>query len=248
MDNNLEKRKNQLRNMKQNQKLTETELTSLAQSKIDEETIVNNLSFCIDDAERKYATELLNRYLSQSSFENESDKELLKQLLDQHLLAERFKSIMKTDYAKSNPAQSTYLVESLDKVVDRIVKLQEKLGLVRKDNGANDVSQVIRSLTDRFHKWINRPENRSNYECQCPECKTLILIRRRLDKEKDQVIEHPWYIDGGVTFNKEIFKDYDLGKISKDQVARYHHFTLDYVDWIKVNYPINQDKESSNDD
>jgi hypothetical protein len=113
--------------------------------------------------------------------------------------------------------------------------------LIKKDN-KTDVDKVINNLLERFHKWANKTENRGLFEFQCPKCEEIFLIRRRLDKEKDEIKVHPWFIEGGILFNKEIFIDLDLGKISEDQAARYLNATLDYIKWIRLNYPLNQDK------
>jgi hypothetical protein len=69
-----------------------------------------------------------------------------------------------------------------------------------------------------------------------------MLIRRRLDKEKDEVVSHPWFIDGGILFNKQLFIDLELKKISIDQAARYLNASQDYIQWIQLNYPIDKDK------
>jgi hypothetical protein len=89
MSRDLEKYKNQLRNMQQYKNLTEEELTSVVQQKIEEKEIVDNLTFCVNDEEKKFAQDLLDRYLGQCSFENESDKDTLKQLIDLEILVER---------------------------------------------------------------------------------------------------------------------------------------------------------------
>lgn len=225
--NNLEKRKNQLRNMKQNKNLSEEDLIALAQSKIDEENIISNLSFCINDDEKKYASELLSRYLSQSSFENESDKELLKQLIDQHLLTERFKSILKTDYNKSNPAQSIDMVDQLDRVVDRIIKLQEKLGLSNKDKEQDNLAEILSSLKKKAIKYYE--EHAGCNVVKCPYCQNmfyLLLRTEQLTPEKCKMFK------GTVLYNRPLMELIEKEVLTKEKVAEILGVNVLYISKI----------------
>jgi len=242
----LDKEKKRLKNLKQNANKTNEELEILAKEKLNEDNVIKNLAFCVETdkgEEKEFALDLYRRYTLESSIENEADKDTLVQLIDQELLAARIKKMLKDQYSTANPTQSLDMVDQLDKVIDRIGELKEQLGLSQSKDEKNDVSKIIRDLTDRFHKWINKPENRSNYEFQCPKCMEIFLIRKRLDKISDEVKTHPWFLDGGILFNKAIFEDLELGKISEDQAARFLNATVDYVRWIKKTYPLNQDKE-----
>ena len=245
---NIEKVVKKLKNLPQYHDMSEEEINKIAQEQIEQEEILGSLTFCVDDEEKRFAKNLLENYLEQSSFENFSERQTLGQLIDQELLAKRFKTALKNEYTKANPTLPLQMVEQLDAVIDRIESLKIKLGLNKNKDEKNDASKVIGDLTERFHKWINKPENRSNFELQCPKCEEIFLIRRRLDKEKDEVVLHPWYIDGGILLNKEIFIDLSLGKISIDQVARYLNCSQDYVQWIKANYPLDQDKKEEIDE
>jgi len=240
MKNNTEKLKVRLRNLPQYHDKTDEELEKIIREKNEQDEMLSSLSFCLD-SEKPLAKKLLENYLTEASFENFSERQTLGQLIDQELLSRRLKESLKTLYDSANPSIPLQMVEQLDAVIDRIESLKQKLGLLKKDE-KNDTSKVISDLTERFHKWINKPENRSNYEFQCPKCEEIFLIRRRLDKISDEVREHPWFIAGGILFNRAIFEDMELGKISEDQVARYTNTTLDYIHWIRVNYPLNQDK------
>jgi len=224
---NLEKRKNQLKNLPHYKKMSDEELTAYVQQKLEEENIVNNLAFCVDDNEKKYANELLNRYLAQSSFENDSDKELLKQLIDQHLLAERFKSIMKTEYCKANPAQSIDMVDQLDRVVERIIKLQEKLGLSSKDKQQDNLSGVLSSLKKKALKYYE--EHSGCNVVKCPYCQNMFYLLMRtenLTSEKCNMFK------GTVLYNKPIMKLIEQAVITKEIAAEILGVNALYIEKI----------------
>jgi len=238
---NLKREVKKIRNLKQNQGKSEEELNSLAKESLEKNEITNSLTFCLPE-EKEFATNLLNKYLLESSISSFSEKNTLRNLIDLEILLERVKKFINNEQSKANPTIPLQFLEQVTELTNQIIEIKEGLGLVSKKDGKNDASKVIDDLTERFHKWINKPENRSNYEFQCPKCAEIFLIRRRLDKEKDEVVDHPWFIDGGILFNKAIFEDLELGKISEDQAARFLNATLDYIKWIRQNYPLNQDK------
>lgn len=226
MDNNLEKRIQKYTNMKQNQGKSKEEIAALAQQSIDEENLVNGLSFCIGE-EKEFATELLNKYLSQSSFENESDKQILKQLIDQHLLAERFKKIMNTEYVKANPIQSVDMVEQLDKIVDRIVKLQEKLGLTTKDKQQNTWITHWKQLEKKCLNYYN--SHAGETYTRCPKCNASYrLLMKASDKEKFPAT----FFQGTKVYNKKLFSLYHDKKLTAFDLAEILGVSIQYIDDI----------------
>ena len=238
---NFEKIKNMLRGQKQNKGKSEEELDLLTKEKIEKDEILGSLTFCLE-TERDFASNLLGKYLTESAIESFTDRDTLRQLIDLEIIVERIKALLNIEYDKANKAIPLQMLDQLTSLNNQIMDLKERLGLTQKKEDKNDTVKVIDNMLIRFHKWVNKPENRSNYEFQCPKCSEIFLVRRRLDKEKDEVKGHPWFIDGGILFNKAIFEDLDLGKISEDQAARYLNATLDYIKWIRQNYPLNQDK------
>jgi len=245
MDNKekeIEKRANEYGRLPQYKDKNKEERLILAKESIERDEILGSLSFCLDE-EKGFANNLLKRYLVESTIESFTDKDTLRQLIDLEIILERLKSLLNVDYDKANKAIPMQYLEQLTSLNKQVMDLKESLGLTQEKEDKKDTVKVLDDLTQRFHKWINKPDNRSNFEFQCPKCGETYLIRRRLDKEKDEVKDHPWFIDGGILFNKQIFIDLELGKISEDQAARYLNATLDYIHWIKVNYPLSQDKE-----
>lgn len=245
MTSNLDKLKNKLRNLPQYKNLTEEEISKIAHDKLEQEEILCSLTFCVNEKEREFAKKLLENYLSENSIETTSDKGTLRQLIDFEILSERIKEMLKKEYDKANPIIPLEMVDQLKEINKQIEDFKENLGFSRKDKENNSAVQIIEDLKDRFHKFINQPENRSNYEFECPNCKTIFLLRKRIDKITDEVVEHPWYIEGGVLYNKEIFKDLAEGKITIEQAKRYLACYDDYIPWIIKNYPLDQDKEEN---
>ena len=239
--NNIDKEVNKIKNLKQNQGKTQEELSSLAKDNLEKQEILSSLTFCLEE-EKEFASNLLKKYLAESTIESFTDRDTLRQLIDLEIIVERIKNYINKETEKANPVPPVHFIEQLQNLNKQIMDFKEALGLTQKKEDKKDTVKVIDNILERFHKWVNKPENRSNYEFQCPKCEEIFLIRRRLDKITDEVKEHPWFIDGGILFNKQIFVDLDLGKISEDQVARYTNTTLDYIKWIRQNYPLNQDK------
>jgi len=239
---NFESIKKRIKNLKQNKDKPEEEINILAKEQFEREEILGSLTFCVNDDERKFASELLQQYLKEGSIETTVDKDTLRQLIDLEIVIERVKLLLNIEYQKVNRAIPLQMLDQMASLNDQIMSLKERLGLVQKKGEKKDSSHVIEDLKERFHKWINRPENRSNFEVACSSCGEIMLIRRRLDKEKDEVVSHPWFIDGGILFNKQIFIDLELKKISIDQAARYLNASQDYIQWIQLNYPIDKDK------
>jgi len=93
---------NKLSHLTQNKNKSIEELTALAKEELNKKEIIND-SFCATPEEEKFAKNLLKKYLSQGSIESESDKETLRQLIDQELIAARFKTLLKAQYSTANP-------------------------------------------------------------------------------------------------------------------------------------------------
>jgi hypothetical protein len=239
---NIEKEAKRLSHLTQFSDKPKEELLILAKESLEKKEILGSLTFCLE-TEKEFASNLLGKYLAESAIESFTDRDTLRQLIDLEIIVERIKTLLNVEYDKANKAIPLQMLDQLTSLNSQIMDLKERLGLTQKKEDKNDTVKVIDNMLERFHKWANKPENRSNFEFQCPKCSEIFLLRRELDKEKDKIIEHPWFIDGGILFNKQIFVDLDLGKISEDQAARYLNATLDYIKWIRQNYPLNQDKE-----
>jgi len=239
---------NKYKNLPQYKNLSEEELYKKIDEYLQRDELLGSLTFAINKEEKEFAQNLLDRYLEESSLESAAEKDTLRQLIDLEILAERYKKILKTEYEKANPAIPRDDVEQLRETEKQILELKKNLGLTaNKDEQENNVAKIMEDMKLRFNKWINQPENRSNFTFQCHNCGETFLLRRRLDKEKDEIKIHPWFIEGGILFNKEIFIDLSQGKITREQAARYLDCSVDYLEWILKEYPIEKDLEQENE-
>jgi hypothetical protein len=91
---NLERIKKQIKNLKQNKDLTNEELEVKVKEQITKQEILASLAFCIDDKEREFASDLLHKYLSESSLESTAEKDTLRQLIDIEVLLERINLLL----------------------------------------------------------------------------------------------------------------------------------------------------------
>ncbi len=121
-----------LKNLPQNKNKTQEEMEVLADEELKKKEIISS-TFAATPEEEKFAKELLNKYMSQGSIETETDKEGLRQLIGQEIIAERFNNLLKIQYSAANPAQDMYMVKQLDEVVERISILKKELGLTQSD-------------------------------------------------------------------------------------------------------------------
>jgi len=181
---------------------------------------------------------LIRKYLKTGSIDNPSDKELLKQLTYLELVIHRIQLSLNSSSTKDN-AQPHKELEAYNKAIEQCIKIKKQLGLLEEeDKSGNDAVKALNILKARFKKYINDPENRANYTYRCDSCQNLQLVRRRLDKEKDTIMEHPWFVRGGLLFNEHTFRLYYEKKITLKDVCLILNVAEDYIPWLYENYRI----------
>jgi len=67
---NLEREIKIVSTQKQNQGKPPEEIRNIAKDNLERREILGSLTFCIDDKEKEFASNLLNKYLSESSLES----------------------------------------------------------------------------------------------------------------------------------------------------------------------------------
>jgi len=235
----IEKYKNQIRNMTQYKGLSDEELTIVAEKKIAEEDIINSLTFCIDDIEKKFAVDLINRYLSQSSFENEADKDTLKQLIDTQLLVERIKAQLKKEYEKANPGLPIQMIEQLRETEAQILELKEKLGLTTKDRQEASWVEEWNKLKKKALKYAE--EHKGCNVVKCPYCQKMYLL---LIRTEHLTSEKCTWFKGTILYNKQLFNLLDTKRISEDELADILGVSKFYVTHIYNNLYLKEKAES----
>lgn len=230
-----------LRGLKQNKNLSDSEIEQLVNRRLEEEEL-REAFYGLTNEEIEKGVKLYFKYLADNSFESLAEKSTLINIIYKEILKMRMQEFIKKESENKDGAVPISMSEKIMEMDTQILSEKTKLGMLKDKTNSLGGADVIEDLKARFKTWINKPENRSEYECQCHNCGQVLLIRRRIDKEKDLVKEHPWYINGGTFFNKEIFKDYINKKITKQQVCRYLDCAEDYLEWILKNYPMEDDK------
>lgn len=222
----IQKEINKLKGLSQYKNKSDEELEQIVRDKLEKKEL-EKFSFCANDEEEKFCKDLLKKYTSQRSFENEAEKDTLKQLICQQLIAERLQSILKTEYAKANPSVPLQIVEQLDAVTERIENLKDKLGLTNKDGNNISWQEEWDLLKKKALKYFE--EHKGCNEFKCPYCQNIFHLL--WDRTNYKEIKSTWF-KGTMLYNKPLLELYDNKKISKEDVARVlgvHEFYIDLI-------------------
>jgi len=253
-DNELEKQIKKISNFPQYKNSSREELEKVALKTIAEKDVEKDLSSLVGEEELDQAKTFYKRYTDEYQIETSADKSTLLDLVYYEILNLRIKKYL-TENCKNEEGETiihTKTIDTLNAQTEQINKLKSLLGMTKKqvDTEHSDVVKIMENLKSRYHAWINSPENRANYTLKTPCCGKMLLIRRRLDKEKDEVLIHPWFISGGVLFNKHLWKIHNQGKISDDDIMKILNIqSMDYIQWISRHYvmELNEKVEEIND-
>lgn len=235
-----------LKSLPQYKNFTEEQLRKVVMDKEAKEEVLDLLSL-EDEKEREYAQKLLDIYLSEYQIEAFSDRDNLNHLIYLQISVDRIKKQLNKISKDTPDFIPQRALEQLQELNSQIIDFKKLLGMNKseQDKQYADVSSVIENLKTRFHRWINEPEHKANYQIKCGKCGHLFLIRRRLDKDKDEILtDHPWFIEGGILFNLELFKCYKEGKVSKDNMVKILACSPDYIDWLEKKFSAQLEKEN----
>ena len=212
-----------LRNFPQYREKSDEEMDVIAEEELKKREIIGS-TFAATDEELSFAKTLLSKYMSQGSIESESDKETLRQLIDQEIIAERFKFLLKTQYSTSNPAQDMDMVEQLDKVVDRISELKEELGL----------SQADRQSATWLAEWDKlKRKALAYYEThkgcnvvKCPYCSKIFYLLLRTEHLTAETCN---FFRGTALYNKVLMELVEKGIITQEKAAEVLGVNVLYI-------------------
>ena len=235
---NLEKKINKLRNLKQNKDKTNDELVVLAKEEIEKKDVISSLTYCVNEEESDYAQKLLTNYLNQSSIESEADKDTLRQLIDMSVLAERFKSLLKTEFAKSNPAIPIQMVEQLRETEKQILELKNSLGLTNKDKINQTWIQDWKNLEKKCLNYYK--EHAAETYTRCPKCQHMYRLLMRVDnKEKASAT----FFRGTKLYNKKLFSLYHEKILTDVEVAEILGVSVQYIFYMYTELFLMEKKE-----
>jgi hypothetical protein len=235
----LERIFKRLRGLQQYKDFSDEQLKALAQEKVDKE-VTDTDCFYVNEEEKKFAESLHAQYLEEYGVETSADKDTLQHLISLSVIRERIKKDMNKSYSEKDGAINTRMLETFNAVSEQIIETKESLGMTKKEAEKNqsDGVRAIEQMKLRFHAWINKAENKANFTVKCPCCSKFFLIRKRLDKMNEETMEHPWFIFGGILFNKHLFQMLSENKISREDVAKVLNASEDYIDWIYAHYKL----------
>jgi len=222
----LEKIIKRNKNLPQNKNKTEEELILMAEEELKKKEIIAS-AFCATPEEEEFAKIQLGKYLSQGSIESESDKETLRQLIDQELIAVRFKNLLKIQYSAANPAADLEIVDQLDKVVDRISELKQELGLSQKDRQSASWIAEWDKLKRKALAYYE--QHRGCNVVKCPYCSKIFYLLLRTEHLTEEKCS--WF-KGTALYNRKLMEMIEQNQITRQDAADVLGVNILYVDKI----------------
>jgi len=221
---NKESIKKRLKNLKQNKNLSEAEIDSLVEERINADKLLNDFVGLLPEEKLK-AIELFNKYLEEKSFEHFSEKQTLTQLVFLEIFSERLRKKIEEE-AKDKNAIPLRLVESLRETNEQILNFKEHLKLNIQDKEIDFIerwNQLEKKCIDYYeeHKGCNL--------VKCPACQTIFEIRMRTDKYESHMSK--WY-KGTILYNETLFRLYHNKKITKEELAEALGTSVYYIDMM----------------
>ncbi len=177
--------------------------------------------------EKKDAKKQFNLYKRQYNFENLSDLNLLDELVFREALQNRYKRKIEELSDKQKEVIPKHIIESLDTNLNGIIKLKEKLGLFE-DKKKTDPFEKFNILRKKFTTWLS--ENQGSRTFSCPHCSKTVMLKIRTTAW--EALKHPFFQDK-ILANKELWKVYKEGKITKEEQAKILGVTPQYIDWLE---------------
>ena len=223
----LQKIEKKLRNLKQNKDKTEEEISFLAQEELNRKKIIGSLTFCITNEERKFATNLLTKYLEESSIESNADRDTLRQLIDFEILVERIKSYLNIEYGKANPAIPTHMLDELRKNNELILKLKESLRLINQEKTQSSWVETWEMLKKKALKYYETHAGCNT--TKCPECQNVF---RLMMDTTDLKIGKETFFRGTILYNEPLYGLYHQKKLAKEEMAEVFGVSPDFIDFL----------------
>jgi len=195
-------------------------------------------------AEKHWAKSQFDEYREHYHLEHLSDLKLLEELVYREAFQERYKKkiekLVKKLKEKSKKTEEIlsedeivpkYVLDALNRNLEQILILKEKLGLFEEKKG-EDPYKYHRRLMKKFKIWME--ENQGSRTLSCPHCSKMIMLKIRI--EVWEALKHPFFKDR-ILANKHLWKLYKEGKITKLDMAKIllgeQTESIDYIDWLE---------------
>ena len=193
--------------------------------------------------EKNWAKKRFEEYRANYSIGDYSDLQLLEEVIFKEALIERYKQkiegLTKQVTKKKKDSETAenigkdvipkHLINSISELTDQIMNIKDKLGLIDRDV---DEKRIEKQKEKKFELWLE--QNQACRETKCEHCGKMLLLTIRVDKYDAR--KFPFFMDKYL-FNKESWRCYWLGKITKLELTRIlvgREATLtDYIDWVE---------------
>lgn len=238
MSEELEKRKKQLRGLFKD--LSEEELTAKAQEALDKKNKIKDVDLddiFVEANEKRYANELLAKYLKEYIIESVSDKNTLRSLIYLEIINYRLQEALNNEY-KTEKRMDKETLELIHKNQDKILALKTSLGLTRdkKNDNSKDAYGYLQLVKKKFKIWLQ--ENQASRTLCCPYCAKMFFLKIKTDAWEAQ--KHPFFADR-MLGNKHLMKLYIQNKLTKEDIAQVFETSPEYIVWLLEKWKSNPD-------
>ncbi len=181
-----------------------------------------------DKEEKKYANELLDKYLEDFALETISDINLLKQLIYLEVFQKLRLQKTAENFQKENNAVPLQILDSIHKNLDKIIELKNCLKLTKESSAdQNEGYKALELLKKKAAIW--RKENPARHKA-CPHCGKMVLFIMR--PEVWDVIKHPFFKDR-ILGNKRLIQVYkEQRPLTEEDLKEIFEVSSDYLPWL----------------
>ena len=205
----------------------------------------------LNKSEKYFGQKKFDEYCSIYHINAYSDLQLLEEVVYREILQEQFKVQIeekKKETEKKNKTLAekdqkeivipSYVVDSMNKNLEQVLVLKEKLGLLANREG-DDTFKYLQLLKDKFAKWME--ENQASRTLVCPHCSKIIMLKIRTEIWESQ--QHPFFKDKTL-YNEHLINMYLANKITAEDVSKALGTSPKYTEWLVEKYKQRKTKET----
>ena len=205
----------------------------------------------LNKSEKYFGQKKFDEYCSIYHINAYSDLQLLEEVVYREILQEQFKVQIeekKKETEKKNKTLAekdqkeivipSYVVDSMNKNLEQVLVLKEKLGLLANREG-DDTFKYLQLLKDKFAKWME--ENQASRTLVCPHCSKIIMLKIRTEIWESQ--QHPFFKDKTL-YNEHLINMYLANKITAEDVSKVLGTSPKYTEWLVEKYKQRKTKET----
>jgi len=219
-----DRRKQILKNLKQNQGKSDEEINQLLQK---EELLKSFVG--LNEVETKKALTLYDQYVSEHSFESLAEKSTLINLVYLEVLNDRIKLFIEQEFKDKNGAIPLKMNEQLTYNTTQIMQLKEKLGML-KDKADESALELMNELKEKALAYYN--EHAGETYVKCPECQSLFRLLMKVDGLEPAKAT---FFRGTTLYNQKLMELYHYKKVTLEEMAEIMGVNSKYITFIYEN-------------